>query len=110
VQQLKPLRRYLHAQVGHARNIAARSVEAGNKSECDRISCDLEHNRNGSGRRLRSECRRGGARDDYGDLTMNQIGRKCRQPIVLILCKTVFDRDVLMLDIASVLQALTDGG
>jgi len=41
---------------------------------------------------------------------MNQIGRKCRQPIVLILCKTVFDRDVLMLDIASVLQALTDRG
>ena len=33
VQQFQPLRPYLHVQDGHAREVAARSVQAGDKSE-----------------------------------------------------------------------------
>ena len=33
VQQLQPLRPYLHVQRGHAREVAARSVQAGDKSK-----------------------------------------------------------------------------
>ena len=52
--------------------------------------------------------RRSGAadRDDHGDLSANQIGRQRRQPIDLILGPAVFDRHVLALDIAGLLQAL----
>ena len=45
-------------------------------------------------------------RDDHGDLSANQIGCQRRQSIELILGPAVFDRHVLALDIAGVLQAL----
>ena len=45
-------------------------------------------------------------RGDHGDLPANQFGRQRRQPIGLILGPAVFDRHVLALDIAGVLQAL----
>ena len=45
-------------------------------------------------------------RDDHGDLPANQFGRQRRQPIELILGPAVFDRHVLALDIAGLLQAL----
>ena len=46
--------------------------------------------------------------DDHGDLPANQIGRQLRQPIELILGPAVFDRHVLALDIAGLLQALAE--
>ena len=46
------------------------------------------------------------ASDDY-DLSANQFGRQRRQPIVLTLRPAVFDRNVLALDIAGLLQALS---
>ena len=45
-------------------------------------------------------------RGDHGDLSANQFGRQRRQPIDLILGPAVFDRHVLALDIAGLLQAL----
>ena len=47
-------------------------------------------------------------RDDHGDLSANQFGRQRRQPIELILGPAVFDRHVLALDIAGLLQALAE--
>ena len=46
--------------------------------------------------------------DDHGDPAANQIGRKRRQPIVLILGQAVFDCDVLAFYIAGLLQALAE--
>ena len=48
-------------QGGHARDVAARPVEAGDKSELDRVAADLEDNRNCRGRRLCRQCRRSAA-------------------------------------------------
>ena len=45
-------------------------------------------------------------RGDHGDLPANQIGRQRRQSIELILGPAVYDRHVLALDIAGLLQAL----
>jgi hypothetical protein len=42
----------------------------------------------------------------HGQLTANQIGRQRRQPIDLILGPAVFDRYVLALDVANLLEAL----
>src|SRR5262249_60336987 len=45
-------------------------------------------------------------RHNHGDLPPNQLGRQLRQPIKLILAPTVYDRYVIALDIAGVLEAL----
>ena len=70
-------------------------------------SRDHEDDGDRRGRRLGRERRRGtSGRGDHGDLPANQIGRQRRQSIQLILGPAVFDRHVLALDIAGVLQAL----
>ena len=106
-QQFQPLRPQLRVHVGHAGDIAARSVEAGDKSSRDRISSDLEYDGNRRGRRLcRKRRRRTTGRSNHGHLTANQIGRQCRQSIILAVRPAVFDRDVSALDIAGFAQAL----
>jgi hypothetical protein len=67
-----------------------------------------EHNGNRSGCRLGGEGRRGvSGRGDHRDLAANEIGRELWQSIILTLGPAVFDRHVLALDIADLLQALT---
>ena len=53
---------------------------------------------------LAASAARSRGRGDHGDLATNQVGRQRRQPIVLNLGPTVDDRDVLALDVASLLQ------
>ena len=50
----------------------------------------------GCKRRLRGERRR-----DDGDMTVNKVSRHFRQPVELALGPTVFDRDVLPLDVSA---------
>ena len=57
---------------------------------------------------LAASAERASGRGDHGDLPANQFGRQRRQPIDLTLRPAVFDRDVLALDIAGVLQALAE--
>ena len=58
MQQFQPLRRDLNGQLGYARDIAARSVKAGDEAELDRVAACFEHDRNRRGRRLCRKCRR----------------------------------------------------
>src|SRR5262249_17236825 len=59
--------------------------------------------------RLGCECRSGtSGRNDYRYLPANQFGRQLRQPLVLTLSPAIFDRHVLALDIAGVLEALAE--
>ena len=49
----------------------------------------------------------GGAdRDDEVDLPPHEIGRQRWQPVILAVCRSVFDRNILALDIARFQQAL----
>jgi hypothetical protein len=95
--------------LGDTRYIAARPVQAGNKSKLHRIARCREDNRNRSGRRLCRDRRRA-IRDDRGHLAANQIGRHCGQSIVLTLGPAVFDEHVLAFSVAGFAQALAEGG
>ena len=90
----------LHVRLGHAGDVAARPVKAGDEAELDRVAARFEDDRNGRGRRLRRKRRRSGRCGNHGHPTMNQISRHCRQPISSTLRPTVFDRHVLAIDVA----------
>ncbi len=107
VQQLQPLGPQLHVQRGHAGEVAAGSVQAGDKSSRDRIATGLEDDRNRRGRCLGRRYR-WAIRGNHGDLTANQIGRQCRQSIVLAIRPAKFDRHVVALDIARFAQAFPE--
>ena len=52
----------------------------------------------------------GCGRNDHGHLAADQIGRHRRQPIVLTFRPAVFDRDVVALDIAGLVQTFAECG
>ena len=91
-----------HHQFGHADagEVAARSVETGDKAGGDGIGTRDEYNRNGCGRRLGSEHGRKAKGRNRGHVALNQVGGEPWQPIVLPFGIAVFYRDVLTLDIA----------
>ena len=93
MQQLQPFRRYLDTQLGHARDVTARSAKFGDEAELDRVAADLEDNRNGRGCRL---CRKRrqvvvAALPSPDDAP---IGGHRRQPVMLALRPAIFDCDV----------------
>jgi len=53
MQQLQPFRCHLDVQIGHAGDVAARPIEAGDKSDINRVGPYPEDDRNLAGRRLR---------------------------------------------------------
>jgi hypothetical protein len=110
VQRLQPLRPHLNAQRGHARNVAARPVQAGDKSSFDRVDPCLEDDGNRRSRRLGRVCCSHAARrgDDGHAAAADRIGRQFRQPIEIILRKAVFDRHIPALDVAGFAQALAE--
>ena len=108
-QEFQPLCHQLTTEKIDARQVAARPGEAGDKTKPDRVFADDEDDGDRRGCRLGRECRRRGSeRGDHGDLPANQFGRQRRQPIDLTFGPAVFDRHVLALDIAGLLQALAE--
>ena len=70
--------------LGHARDVAFRTVEACDKANRDRIAADAEDDWNCPGRRFRGQgCRRGIRNGDYGYPTLDQIVEHCRYPIIM---------------------------
>ena len=97
------------AQGGRACDVAARTVQAGDKSKRNRVACRKEHNRDGRGRCLRGQCRRRAARcSNHPHLVADQIGSQGRQSIVLALRRTIFDRNVPTLHIARFAQPFAE--
>src|SRR5262249_46209363 len=82
--------------------------EAEGQTELDRIFVDSKGDGNRRCCRLGGKHRGRGERGDDGNAAANQLGRQARQSIVIILRRAVFDRYILALDIASVLEALTE--
>src|SRR5262245_20221756 len=73
VQKRRPASRIKKA---HARQIVARTVEAGDESELDRVTTVGKDDRRRRSRRLGRERRDGAAgRKDHGRLSTNEIGR-----------------------------------
>ena len=104
-EQLQFFRPQLVSEDEAAGNVPAWPVEAGDKTQCNRVNAGGKDDRNGRGRCLRRQrCGCAGGYD-YRDAAADEIGRKRRQPIVLILCIPKLDRHVLAPDIAGFLQA-----
>jgi hypothetical protein len=99
VHQLQAFRHHLQVQHAGAGEIAARPVEAAHQAKVDRVESGCEHDRNSRGGRLGREGGRAIGGDDV-DLAAHQLRRQRRQPIVVVLGPTVFDRDITTLDIA----------
>ena len=57
MQQFEALRRYLDVQRDYARNVAARSVEAGDESDLNWVGGDSEDDRHRGARSLCRQCR-----------------------------------------------------
>jgi hypothetical protein len=88
-------------------HVAARPGEAGHKTKLDRVFGSDEDDGDRRGCRLCCErCTGTSGRSNHGDLAASQLGRQLRKSIDLILGPAVYDRHVLALDIAGVLQAL----
>src|SRR5262249_26681870 len=82
--------------------------EASDKAEPHRVAAGEEDDRDRRACQLGCQRHNGAStRDDHGDLPTNQFGCLHRNFIKLILGPSVFNRYVLALDIAGLLQALT---
>jgi hypothetical protein len=104
-QQLQPLCSQRDGVIGNARDVAPRSVHAGDQALLDGIATDRENNRDRRGCRLGRARRSPKTREDYCDLSTNQIGRQGRQSIQLAIRPAVFDRNILAFDVADFPQA-----
>jgi hypothetical protein len=107
-EQLQLFGRQLGRQTGTARDIRARPVKAGDKTQYDRVTASTKNNGYGRGRCLRHDRCTGAGSYDYRDAAADEIGCEYRQPIVLVLRKSILDHHVLALDIAGFLQTLED--
>jgi len=86
-----------------AGDVAAGPIEAGDEAQPDGVGAGGEDNGNCRGRRLgREHDWSASARDDHAHLPPDQIGRQCRQSVVLTFRPTVFDRHILAFDIAPI--------
>jgi hypothetical protein len=111
VEQLQPLGGELPGDEGHAGQVSARSAQARDEPDVDRIGTGHENDRNRLRRGLGGERPIDGAgRNDDGYATLHQIGRQPRQPIILILREAILDTEVAALDKPGFLQASAERG
>src|SRR5262245_32837396 len=82
------------------RDVAARSIEAVNEADFDRIGTARVHYRDRRGRGFGGKSRGYAAwRRDDGHRPVYEIGCQFRQPTAIAVCPTIFDRHVAALDI-----------
>jgi hypothetical protein len=108
-QEPEPLGRKLDAHGAETRDVAAGPVETGNKARLNRVGAGIEDDGNGRGCSL-GGADGGGARgdDNDGHPAADQIGRQFRQSTGLVVCPTVFDRDIATLDVPRFAQPFTE--
>src|SRR5262249_42105544 len=107
-EQPQTLRLHLVDQRAYARDVAARTMEVGHAPGPDRIGAARKNDWYGRGRRLGGEGR-WVATDCHNDahLLMHEVGDELCQPIVLTLCPPVLKGNILTLDKALFIDALT---
>jgi len=108
-QECKPLSHQFVKKIIDTCHVAARPGEAGNKTKPYWVVANIENNGDRRGCRFGRQRRMDtSGRDDRGDLTANQFIREGRQSIKLIPGPTVFDGNVLALDIAALFETQTE--
>src|SRR5262245_6383220 len=106
-EELQPLRRQLSREKIDTGRVAAWPCKAADKTQLDRIVAHIEDDGDGRGCRLGPQRRRGAERGDHLNPSANQVARQLRQPVELVLGPAVFDRHVLALNVAGLLEAPT---
>jgi hypothetical protein len=109
-REFEPLRPDFDAEISRASHVAARSAQAGDKTQLDRVTPGHEYDRNRRGRRFGRQRRRCAARGNDGDLLLNQIGRQRRQSVILAFRPAILDGRVLTVDVVGFFQALAERG
>src|SRR5262245_8876406 len=111
MQQFESLRSYRHVPSGYPGHVATWSMQAGDKSQFDRVQSYVEDDWDRGGRCLGRQCSGGtGRHSNHSHLTTNQIVRQRRKSIVPTLCPAIFNRHVPAFDITGFFQALVEGG
>jgi len=106
-QKFEPLCCQFAPEPIDACQIAARPGKAGDKTQLDRVFAADENDGDRRGCGLDRECSRSGG-GDHSNTATNEIGRQRWQSIGLIVGPAIFDRDVLAIDKARLLQALVE--
>src|SRR6516162_3794418 len=107
--QLQPLRPQFYVYACGAGHVAARPVQACDEPNLHRIGPYCEYDWNSRRRRFRRQCRRRAAGSyKYGYLLLDETCRKLWQPTGVRLGPSIFDVDVLALDIACLFQSLSE--
>ena len=110
MQQLQPLRRYLHVRIGHARDVAAGPIKAGDEAELDRDRRPVAKTIGMVVVAAFAASTAGVAgRGNHSHLTMNQISCHRRQPITSAIRPAIFDRDVTAIDVTGFAQPFEKG-
>src|SRR5438093_12541842 len=110
MQQPKLLCPKRRVNEGDTGDVAARPVEAGDKTQPNRVAAACEDDRDRRSRRLGYNCRGGVMRSDHRHLTAYQIACEVGQSVVLILRPAILDRHALALDVAGFTNALPECG
>src|SRR5262245_40687838 len=110
MQKSKELCPELRRNEGDTGDVATGQTETGDEPEFDRVAAGSEDDRDGCGRRLGCNCRRGVMRSDHCYLTPDQIGCEVWQSIGLGLRPAILDRHVLALGITGSTNALPECG
>src|SRR5262245_51191170 len=106
VQERKPLRPELHANVVDSGRIAARSIETGNEADLHRVRADDENDGNCRRCRFCGECRRSAyRRHDHSHTSLDQIGSQCRKGLIASFGPTIVDRRILAVDVSGFVQS-----
>src|SRR5437588_11900448 len=87
-------------------NVSAWSGKTINKLARDRIGHGGEHNRYCRGGSFGGNGCRARYCDQYVDLEPDQFSREVVKSLILFSSKTIFERDVLPLDVAEILETL----
>ena len=109
LEQLQALGGQLWGEKGEPSQVPSRLRQAGDEPILDRIPHDRSNDGDGH------SCLSGGngsrciARDDEVDVKANQLHRQIREMLDLALREPILDRDVLILNIAELTQALPEG-
>ena len=108
MQQFQPFRSKLAAQGSHAGETAAGLVEGRYQSHLDRIGGCVKGDRDRRACRLGGQRGGGAASRNHVDPTLNQIGRQCRQSIVVAVAPAIFDGHIAPLHKTYRAQALAE--
>src|SRR5262249_16952713 len=106
MQEFQPFCRQLAAVKIDHRPSAARLSASSDETKPDRVFGSHENDGGHFACSFGSGRRRVAYGDDHGDPSVNQFGCERRQPIELPLRPAVYDRYILALDIAAILQTL----